>query len=464
MKSTPSVLTTRLRLYACLTTLVFCLGALIACGVYSYRLQMAAAVHENTAVAALDAFPVIEPTYRFGFAIDTFDVQEATVKPNQFFGEILSEAGMSYRDIEQLVNNAKPIFNVKQFREGKSYTLLTPHGQNRAQYFIYEPSIYRYYVFDLGESLSMRQIEHPIETREEYAEGVIESSLWNTMVDQDLSYELAAKMEDALQWSVDFYHLNKGDRFRLVYDQQYINGERAGAGMVKAAYYQSGPSEYYAIYHDEGKHYGYYDLNGRPMNSGFLRAPVKYSRISSRFNKNRFHPILKRRKAHLGTDYAAPYGTPILAVANGVVTKASRTRGNGNFVKIKHDATYQTQYLHMQKFAPGIKPGVQVKQGQTIGYVGSTGLATGPHVCFRFWQNGKQVNHLALNFPPPAPLPSSQLTNFYRTRDDMLARLDLQPVISSPARDSTAAPAAEPLLPGQPVLEPARPVLSVVTE
>ena len=459
MKSTPSVLKTRPQFWACAATLAFSLIGVSALGVGNYQAAADRAALNSSAVAELDAFPVIEPTYRWGFAIDTFNVQEATVKPNQFFGEILSAAGMSYRDIEQLVNNAKPIFNVKQFREGKSYTLLTPKGSDKAAYFIYEPSIYRYYVFELGDALSMTQVEHPIETKEEYAEGVIESSLWNTMVDNDMSYELAAKMEDALQWSVDFYHLNKGDQFRLVYDQQYIEGEKAGVGMVKAAYYKSGPSEYYAIYHDEGKHYGYYDLDGRPMNSGFLRAPVKYSRISSRFNKNRFHPILKRRKAHLGTDYAAPYGTPILAVANGVVTKASRTRGNGNFVKIKHDATYQTQYLHMQKFAPGITPGVQVKQGQTIGYVGSTGLATGPHVCFRFWQNGKQVNHLALNFPPPEPLPTPQLPGFFRTRDAMLARLDLQPTLSSPAIDTTVQ-----VVPGQPVVAPARPVISQVAD
>ena len=394
----------------------------------------------------LDAFPVVEPTHKWGFAIDTFQVSTATVKPNQFLGEILNAAGMSFRDIEQLVNNAKPLFEVRQFREGKSYTLLTRTPGEGADYFIYEPSIYSYYLFDLR-NLTMRKVENPVDTKVEYAEGVIESSLWNTMMDQNHSYELAAKMEDALQWSVDFYHLNKGDNFKLIYEQQYIDGKKAGVGQVKAAYYQSGPTDYYAIYHEGSERMGYYDLEGRPMNSGFLRAPVKYSRISSKFNKNRFHPILKRRKAHLGTDYAAPYGTPILAVANGVVTKASRTRGNGNFVKIKHDKTYQTQYLHMQKFAPGITPGVQVKQGQVIGYVGSTGLATGPHVCFRFWMNGKQVNHLKLNFPPPAPLPTTELPGFFRVRDAMLAQLGLQPVLSTPQIDTTTQ-----AMPGQPVI------------
>jgi len=160
------------------------------------------------------------------------------------------------------------------------------------------------------------------------------------------------------------------------------------------------------------------------MKKNFLKSPVKYSRISSGFNMNRFHPVLKRRKAHLGTDYAAPYGTPILAVANGVVTKASRTRGNGNYVKIKHDKTYQTQYLHMQKFAKGVDVGVHVKQGQVIGYVGSTGLATGPHVCFRFWKNGRQVNHLKEDLPPPDPMPEKDIPAFEIVRDKVAKQLD----------------------------------------
>ena len=159
------------------------------------------------------------------------------------------------------------------------------------------------------------------------------------------------------------------------------------------------------------------------MNKGFLKSPVKYSRISSSFNRNRFHPVLKRRRPHLGTDYAAPYGTPILSVGDGVVVEATRRGGNGNFVKVRHDKTYQTQYLHMQKFAKGISPGVHVKQGQTIGYVGSTGLATGPHVCFRFWKNGKQVNHRKLEFPPPKPLPEVEMPDFLKVREAFVAKL-----------------------------------------
>ena len=185
-----------------------------------------------------------------------------------------------------------------------------------------------------------------------------------------------------------------------------------------------GEKLYEELYYENEEYAGFYDLEGRPTKKGFLKSPVKASRISSSFSMSRLHPVLKRRKPHLGTDYAAPYGTPILAVGNGVVTKAGYTRGNGKYIKIKHDKTFTTQYLHMQRFASGIKAGVHVKQGDVIGHVGSTGLATGPHVCFRFWKNGRQVNHLKENFPPPEPMPQEQLPDFFQVRDDIMEELD----------------------------------------
>ena len=375
-------------------------------------------------VVALGAFPVVVPTMKWGFAIDTLVVESFEVQNGQVLGTLLNDEGMGFPQIEQLVANAKDIFDVRHFRVGKPYALLSRDTAAGADYLVYEPNVYEYVVFNLKNDLNVERIESPVEMRERVATGVIESSLWNCMLDQNLSIETAAKMEDALQWSVDFHHLQRGDRFKLIFDEKFIDGARVGAGEVKAALYESGSNQHYAVYFEDDENPGYYDEEGRPMNKGFLKSPVKYSRISSRYNLNRFHPILKRRRPHYGTDYAAPRGTPILAVGNGVVTKASRTRGNGNFVKIKHDKVYDTQYLHMQRFAAGITPGAQVKQGQVIGYVGSTGLATGPHVCFRFWKNGKQVDHLRENFPPPVPLPEEKLPAFKATRDQLFTRLD----------------------------------------
>lgn len=371
----------------------------------------------------LSFFPVFKPEMKYGFILDTFHVTNAEIKPNQFLSEILDEHHVVYEKIDALARNTQDIFSVTKLRSGKNYMILAKDASSPAQYFIYEPDVYSYVVYDI-EKGTADIIDREITTEIKSSSGIIQSSLWQTMVDNDLSYDLASRLEDVFGWSIDFHHVQNGDRFKVIYESRSIDGQVVGVGDILGAYYKNYDNEYYGIYFENDQHSGYYDIEARPMKKNFLKSPVKYSRISSGFNLNRFHPVLKRRKAHLGTDYAAPYGTPILAVANGVVTKASRTRGNGNYVKIKHDKTYQTQYLHMQKFAKGISPGVHVKQGQVIGYVGSTGLATGPHVCFRFWKNGRQVNHRRLNFPPPEPMPESDVPRFNKVKDEILKQLE----------------------------------------
>ncbi len=374
--------------------------------------------------AKLSAFPIEIPTLKYGFALDTFQVFESEIKAGEFLSDLLQVHKVDYLTIEQLAKNAKETFDVRKLRAGKPYAVLSKDTTQAADYLIYEPNAFEYVVFDLKNTENVRLEKREVITERKSAAGQIESSLWNAMVDNGMSYELTAEMENALQWSIDFHHVQQGDRFKLVYDEKYIDGEVVGVGRVHAAYYQTGNNEYHAIYYDENEELeGYYDLEGRPMASGFLKAPVKFSRISSRYNPRRFHPILKRVRPHYGTDYAAPYGTPIYAVGNGVVSRAGYTRGNGNFVKIKHDDTYSTQYLHMQKFASGLSVGTHVKQGQVIGYVGSTGLATGPHVCFRFWMNGKQVDHTRLELPPADPLPEEELPAFEKIKDGYLAQL-----------------------------------------
>ncbi|MEM9886835.1 MAG: peptidoglycan DD-metalloendopeptidase family protein [Bacteroidota bacterium] len=372
----------------------------------------------------LDCFPITVPNMKYGFVLDTFHVTEGTIKSGTFFGDILNEHRLDYTTIDQIVQNTKDVFDVGKLRVDRKFMVLASDTTQAADYLIYEPSVYEYIVFDL-KNKDARVEERPITTEERVSAGQIESSLWNAMIDNGMSFDLAARMEDALQWSLDFHHVQKGDQFKLVYDENYIEGESVGIGDLYAAYYKTGDDEYYAIYFESEQEdqKGFYDLKGQPMKKGFLRSPVKYARISSKYNLRRFHPILKRTRPHYGTDYAAPYGTPIYAVGDGVVSRSGYTKGNGNFVKIKHDDTYQTQYLHMQKFAKGMKVGKHVRQGEVIGYVGSTGLATGPHVCFRFWMNGKQVNHLALKFPPAKPLAEEYMPEFEKIRDRYLADL-----------------------------------------
>ena len=380
----------------------------------------------------LNSFPVTVPKVKFGFALDTFQVHSGTIENNQFLADILLPHQVDFVQIDQLARNAEDVYPVTKLRAGKEFVILSKDSTKGADYFIYEPDVYSYVVYELKNDLKVRMVERPVQTAIREATGKIESSLWITMEKNGFPFDLIDKMEGVFQWSLDFYHIQNGDSFKLIYEEKTIDGKYAGIGKVLAAYFKNYDNEYYGVFYENGKFKGYYDEEARPMKSPFLKAPVKYSRISSGYNPRRFHPVLKRVRPHYGTDYAAARGTPIMAVANGLVTRAGYGKGNGNYVKIKHDKTYATQYLHMSRFAKGIRSGVHVKQGQVIGYVGSTGLATGPHVCFRFWKNGRQVNHLRLKLPNPEPMPVAEKPNYFPLRDKMVAALDALDYESEP--------------------------------
>lgn len=373
----------------------------------------------------LGAFPIVKPTLKYGFVIDTFQLTEATVQPNETFGGLLARQNISALEVEELVANSKGIFDISHnFRVGKNYAFFTEKGQSKPSHFVFEPNVYEYIVFDLKGEKKVTKAEREITHKRSMIAGTIRASLWEAITSLGVGYDVATKMEDALQFSIDFSHTQAGDEFKMIYDENFIGDKSVGAGQAYAAYFKQEGRESYVFWFEQGNYKGYYDLEGRPAQSKFLRAPVKYTRISSRFNRRRFHPILKRVRPHLGTDYAAPYGTPIYAVGKGVVVAAGYTKGNGRYVKIKHDNVYQTQYLHMSKFARGIKKGAVVAQGQVIGYVGSSGLATGPHVCFRFWKNGRQVNFLRQVLPRAKPLPEEVLPAFMEVRDKYLELLN----------------------------------------
>lgn len=366
-----------------------------------------------------------EVIMQFGFPKDSFHFLDGEIKPNQFLSNILSDHGVRYEYIDELARAAEPIFSVRKLRSGKPFTLVSRDSCTTPTCFIYEPNAYTYVKYHIGEDPCIELIERPVDTVLSFATGTIEGSLWQTMQSNGINPALISKMEDALAWSVSFYHVQKGDRFKLIYEKLQVEGEETGGvGRLLGAYFGTSSKDYYAVRFKSPKYDGYFDLEGRPMKKSFLRAPVRYSRISSSYNPRRFHPIKKRVVPHLGTDYAAPHGEPILAVADGIITKASYTSGNGNYVKIRHDKTYETQYLHMSRFKSGIAPGVRVRQGDVIGYVGSTGLATGPHVCFRFWKNGRQVNHLRENFPEPDPLPEDILPEYLAHSKEVKKILD----------------------------------------
>lgn len=365
---------------------------------------------------------------QYGIVTDSFLVVEGAVKKNELLSHILLRHHIPYPEIDELVKRAKGIFDVTQIRSGKNYTVLCKKDSTeKAQYFIYEPNATEFIVCDLrGEKKIYKGEKEVREERREVA-GEIKTSLYQTLVDIDVSPAVAMKLSEIYAWTIDFYRIQKGDKFKIAFVDRYVEDTRVGVGDIEAALFVHRGEDFYAFPFDQGQRRDFFDENAKSLRKAFLKSPLKFGRISSGFTMRRYHPVQKRMKAHLGTDYAAPTGTPILAVGDGVVIDARYKKFNGNYVKIKHNSTYTTQYLHMSKFAKGMKAGKYVRQGEVIGYVGSTGLATGPHVCFRFWKNGKQVNHRAEKLPPSLPVKKEYLSEFNRVKDSLKMSLDQIP-------------------------------------
>ncbi|MEE9373834.1 MAG: peptidoglycan DD-metalloendopeptidase family protein [Saprospiraceae bacterium] len=359
------------------------------------------------------------PDTIYGFSDDKHWFENRIIKNNQFMADFFQGYGVAYHKIIEIEKLADSTLSLRKIKAGKEITCIRKGECKNPDLFIYQPDDYSYVVYSLGDSVYTDKIEIPHFSCLESASGVIETSLWDAMVNKNMSVALIDKMEDALA-AFDFTTSQVGDEFKLIYDEVYVDEKAKGIGQLYAAFYKTGIDTFIGVYFENKKYEGFYNEGGHPTKRAFLNAPIRASyRISSGFNLRRFHPIDKRVKAHRGTDYAAPYGTPIRAVADGKVIIAGYTKGNGKYVKIRHNKTYQTQYLHMQGYASGVRSGRHVKQGQTIGYVGSTGKATGPHVCFRFWKNGRQIDHRRENFPPLAPMPKEQLPKYLNRFEEM---------------------------------------------
>lgn len=361
---------------------------------------------------------------RFGFDLDQYDVYHDTVQNGWTWGNLLLPYKVDQYTINVTAEAAKDsTIGLKYVLAGKPFTILTEKGDTtrKVQHLVYEPDVFSYITFDFtGDSVQIIKSEKPVTIERKMVSGVIHpnSSLSVELGKSFDNYAMSAAIVDAIEgvyaWSIDFFKLQAGDRFVVFYDEKSVDGKAYAVEQISHAWFEHRDDGMFAFHFVDstGEVSGFYDQKGREMKRPFLMSPVKFARISSSFNMNRFHPIYKTRRPHLGTDYAAPTGTPILATADGTVTKASRSRGNGIYVKLRHNSTYDTQYLHMSKIADGIRPGVRVKQGQVIGYVGSTGAATGPHVCYRFWKNGKQINHRSEKFPKSEPMKEEVLPEY----------------------------------------------------
>ncbi len=358
---------------------------------------------------------------------DKYDVNIQIINTETSMYDLLKSLSIPSADIKSLLLKINDIEKNFSLHQGDKVTIFNHKNVLKIiDYIVIEsnktPLIS--YLITFKEKLTVQTIKKQV-TYVVHQEGVvIDSFLWNAVLDANLHYSLTSKMENILKWSIDLHHLKGGDRFKIVYDEQIINNKSTGVKNIFAIefFHKNKKHTFYRFEHN-GK-VDYISEFGQKIEKSFLKSPLKYGRLTSRYNLNRLHPVKNKTIPHLGTDYAAPLGTPILAVADGKVTIIGTKKANGNYIKIRHNKTYETQYLHMQRFKDGLVVGSKVKQGDIIGYVGQTGLATGPHVCFRFWKNGKQVDHLNEKLSMSKSISQINLSNFIPIRDSLKSVLE----------------------------------------
>jgi len=372
-----------------------------------------------------------KPVYKkieFGFTYADYNVIHDTIKKGDTFGSIIEKQNIGDRKVYDIIEKVKDTFDVRIMRFDKPYVLLrSKDKKNKLQVFIYQPNALNYYVVDLRDTtVTAYKKTLPIKIKRRTIGGLLKGSLSETLESARVEGALASKISKIYAWSIDFFKLKKGDRFAITFTERYINDTvYDGVDSLEAAFFEYKGKFVYAFpfaQNPSSEKIEYYDEDGKTLKNFFLKTPIKFSRISSRFSSNRFHPVQQTWKAHKGTDYAAPYGTPITTTAAGVVEQTGFTTGNGNFVKVKHNGTYSTQYLHMSRIL--VRRGQHVTQGQVIGKVGSTGLATGPHVCYRFWKNGVQVDALKLKLPNGEPMNGSSKKRFLTHIEPLKRELD----------------------------------------
>ena len=344
---------------------------------------------------------------QFGYTLNNYTVVRDTVKRGDSFGTILESNNLFYPQIFNIVQKVKQVYDIRKINIGKPYTILfSKDSLKTPKVFIYQPNPIEYVLVSLTDSLWAKKKAKAVKLVEFEAEGTIESSLSETMEEKKLSPLLSNELSEIYAWTIDFFRLEKGDNFKIIYTAKYVDDSiYVGLNRIHSAYFEHRKKPYYAIEFETDPKRGifeYFDEKGKNLRRAFLRSPVQFSRISSRYNLKRKIAYYGRVRPHLGTDFAAPINTPIRTTASGTVVKSGYTRGNGNYVTIKHNATYSTQYLHMKK--RGVKKGQFVKQGDYIGTVGMTGNTSGPHVCYRFWKNGKQVDPLKQKLPEAKPI------------------------------------------------------------
>jgi len=389
----------------------------VSCNISEETKSVTKTVVSDTIANQLDE----KSDFMYGISSDSFDLISGHIKPNEFLSEILLKHGVSMQEIDQTVRNSRDIFDARKIRSGNNYILFCDRDSiARAQYLVYEHDMTTCYVFSFNDSLNITPFIKEIKSEIKYASFTIETSLWEAMIEEGLHPSLPFDLSEIFAWTVDFFGLQKGDSFKVIYEELFIDDKSFGTGKIYGAQFNRTGSSITAIpFVQDGKE-TYFDVDGNSLRKAFLKAPLQFSRISSRYSSSRLHPILRIRRPHFGVDYAAPVGTPVKTIGDGRVVSATTENGSGRIVRIKHNSVYATAYLHLSRFGAGIYPGALVTQGQIIGYVGTSGLSTGPHLDFRFYMNGSPVDPLKVDAPAVEPVSEENMMKFEKIKTVIL--------------------------------------------
>ncbi len=359
----------------------------------------------------------------FGISAEQYAVERGEISRHQTFADVVTAHGVSYETAVQLAEAVRPDFDVRTIQRGQPYRVYMNPWLQRAQYLVYQIDPVRHVVFDVQEPSESRIERREVEREWTVVRGTIESSLYETLTSNGADPKLALRLSEVFAWQIDFFRIREGDSFRILYEKRMVDGETLAPGKILAAAVDHQEERYFGVRFDDGDGAQYFDRDGQSVRRKLLKAPLRYNRISSGFSHSRYHPVLKRRRPHHGVDYAAPTGTPVKSVGNGTVLKAGYRGPNGNYIKIRHNETYSSAYLHLSDFADGIAPGAEVQQGETIGYVGSTGRSTGPHLDYRLWKHGTPVDPYEIELPPSRPVSPQHRSTFEEIVQDRLNRL-----------------------------------------
>ena len=359
----------------------------------------------------------------FGISAQKFQVESAEVSRYQTFADLLRPHGVSSTTAVQLARAVQPDFSVREIEAGQPYRVYVNPWLQEAQYLVYEIDPVRSVVFDVQDPSRSHVERRDVQRDWALVKGTIESSLYETLAANEVHPALALRLSEVFAWQIDFFRLREGDSFRVLYEQRVVGGERVQPGKIVAASFRHKDERFEGFRFKDGQQVRYYNREGESLHRTLLKAPLRFTRISSGYTRSRHHPILDRNMPHRGVDYAAPRGTPVRSVGSGVVLKARYDGPNGNYVKVRHNETYASGYLHLANFADGIAPGTEVQQGETIGFVGSTGRSTGPHLDYRLWKRGRAVDPYDIELPPSHPVSPQHRAAFDRLVQDRLRRL-----------------------------------------